>query len=150
MAVPNKKVLMEEDFDFPTEKSIRAELERELRWIAAQEGLPRVAEIEAARRAKLSHIPLRPLSAPDHTEDRKVEAPSVAPVPQKPQRSKREKKEKVPEGMIHIGVLAKEWGIGAVEARSLLRASSLKKPPYGWYFSKKEIPQVKKICGVKA
>ena len=66
-----------------------------------------------------------------------------APKPERP------KKAAKPDSFVTIGEWAAKWGITPMEARSMLRASDLEKPPYGWAFDPKDEKKIKKICGVK-
>ena len=66
--------------------------------------------------------------------------------PPKPEKPKRAVK---PDNYITIGELCEQWGIKPLHARTALRASDLVKPPFGWAFDPKDIPQIAKICGVK-
>lgn len=146
----NRKVLTEEDFNLPTEKQIRADLERDIREIVRETGAPRIAELEAERRARMSTT--RRLSINPHTDElpkhspirREIEAAQLKPVkPEKP------KKAAVPDGFKTISQLATEWGIAPPDARACLRGSGLEKPSYGWAFGPNDIKRIKKICGVK-
>ena len=65
------------------------------------------------------------------------------PKPEKPKRAVK------PDNYITIGELCEQWGIKPLHARTCLRASDLVKPPFGWAFDPKDIPQIAKICGVK-
>lgn len=58
-------------------------------------------------------------------------------------------KSSVPDGYVTITALADTWGMKASDCRAMLRASDLVKPDYGWAFGPKEIPKIKKLCGVK-
>jgi hypothetical protein len=64
----------------------------------------------------------------------------------KPEKPKRPTK---PDNYITIGELCEKWNIKPLHARTALRASDLVKPDYGWAFDPKDVPKIKKICGVK-
>lgn len=66
--------------------------------------------------------------------------------PPKPEKPKRAAK---PDNYITIGELCTKWNIKPLHARTALRASDLVKPEYGWAFDPKDVPKIKKICGVK-
>lgn len=59
------------------------------------------------------------------------------------------KKAGKPDGYITIGELCLKWNIKPLHARTCLRASDLVKPDFGWAFDPKDVPKIKKICGVK-
>lgn len=65
------------------------------------------------------------------------------PKPEKPKRATK------PDNYITIGELCTRWNIKPLHARTCLRASDLVKPGYGWAFDPKDVPKIKKICGVK-
>lgn len=65
------------------------------------------------------------------------------PKPEKPKRPTK------PDNFITIGELCEQWGIKPLHARTALRASDLVKPEYGWAFDPKDVPKIKKLCGVK-
>lgn len=64
----------------------------------------------------------------------------------KPEKPKRATK---PDNYITIGELCEQWNIKPLHARTALRASDLVKPEFGWAFDPKDVPKIKKICGVK-
>lgn len=78
------------------------------------------------------------------------DAPSPKPVKAKsaPKAVKSSKAQR-PDGYVTITELAATWGIKASDCRASLRVSDLVKPDYGWAFAEKDIPKIKKICGVK-
>lgn len=65
------------------------------------------------------------------------------PKPEKPKRATK------PDNYITIGELCEQWNIKPLHARTCLRASDLVKPPFGWAFDPKDVPKIKKLCGVK-
>lgn len=67
---------------------------------------------------------------------------------QRTPKAERERRPGVPPGYMRITELATTWGIPALQARAALRASDRVKPPYGWAFDPKEVPALKKLCGV--
>lgn len=64
-------------------------------------------------------------------------------------RSERKAKAQRPDGYITITELCAASGMPAMIARAALRASGRPKPEYGWAFDPKEIPVIKKLCGIK-
>lgn len=92
----------------------------------------------SGRGIKLTTPPIIPRELPPKPEKR-VKASKLA----KPKRAS------VPDGYTTITDLAKSWGVEPSDCRAMLRASSLVKPEYGWAFSNKDVPKIKKICGVK-
>lgn len=140
------KVLGEEDFPFPTEEQLRLEHEQDLRRIARETGARRCSEIERERRElerppMLASLSPSPIYTPK-PKDEPTKEPK-APKPIKPKRAT------IPDGYVTITELSKTWGVPASDCRAMLRATSLTKPEYGWAFPKKDIPKIKKICGVK-
>lgn len=63
-------------------------------------------------------------------------------------RSKRRTKAQRPDGYVSITQLCANSGIAASDARTILRAH-MEKPEYGWAFAPKDIPSIKKLCGIK-
>jgi hypothetical protein len=63
-------------------------------------------------------------------------------------RSKRQAKAQRPDGYVTITELCASSGVAASDARAVLRAS-MPKPEYGWAFAPKEVPAIKKLCGIK-
>lgn len=53
-----------------------------------------------------------------------------------------------PDGYVSITELCAASGIPAMIARAALRASGRIKPNYGWSFDPKELPAIKKLCGI--
>ena len=53
-----------------------------------------------------------------------------------------------PDGFVTITELCATSGIPASEARAILRAH-YDKPAYGWAFDPKQLPAIKKLCGIK-
>lgn len=64
----------------------------------------------------------------------------------KPERAS---KAQVPDGYVTISQLCATSGMPAMNARAALRASGRQKPPFGWAFSPQEVPDIKKLCGMK-
>lgn len=86
-------------------------------------------------------------SKSDEVEETTTETGEVVKVKKpKPEKPKRAVK---PDNYITIGELCEQWGIKPLHARTALRASDLVKPDYGWSFDPKDVPKIKKICGVK-
>lgn len=73
-----------------------------------------------------------------------ADAKAAAGVP----RSKRVAKAQRPDGYVSITELCANSGVAASEARAILRAN-FDKPEYGWAFDKKQVPAIKKLCGIK-
>jgi hypothetical protein len=63
-------------------------------------------------------------------------------------KSKRQAKVQRPDGYVSITELCAGSGVAASDARAILRAH-MEKPEYGWSFPLKDIPAVKKLCGIK-
>lgn len=64
-------------------------------------------------------------------------------------RSKREAKAQRPDGYVTITELCAHSGVAASDARAILR-SHFDKPAYGWAFDPKQVPSIKKLCGIKS
>jgi hypothetical protein len=67
----------------------------------------------------------------------------------KPKAEAKPKRARKPDNFVTIGELCKQWKIKPFDARTALRASDLEKPEFGWAFDPKDIPTIKKLCGVK-
>lgn len=61
----------------------------------------------------------------------------------------RKRRPVVPPGYVSITELASAWNRPASECRAILRANDRTKPDYGWHFDPKEVPTIKKLCGVE-
>lgn len=61
----------------------------------------------------------------------------------------RQRKPVVPPGYVSITELASAWGMPASQCRAMLRAHDRVKPAWGWHFDPKEVPDIKKLCGVQ-
>lgn len=128
-------------YGFPSERELKTQCEREFRELAAQ-GIYRSHQIEAMQRAKEQ--------GEDPTRITSVRPSLSAPKPPKPVKEKpikpvKEKRPSVPDGYKTITELCNEWNILPFHARQALRGSGLEKPPFGWAFSTKEIPSIKKL-----
>lgn len=66
-----------------------------------------------------------------------------APKPERAPKAQR------PDGYVTITDLCAASGTPAMIARAALRASGRPKPDYGWAFDPKEVPAIKKLCGLK-
>lgn len=64
---------------------------------------------------------------------------------QKAPKPEREAKASVPSDYVTITALCATLGVKPTHARAALRASKRIKPPYGWAFSPKELPEIKKL-----
>lgn len=64
-------------------------------------------------------------------------------------RRERVAKAQRPDGYVTITELCAASGTPAMIARAALRASGRPKPDYGWAFDPKEVPAIKKLCGLK-
>lgn len=53
-----------------------------------------------------------------------------------------------PVGYVTITELCAASGMAPPDARAMLRASGLEKPSYGWAFDPKQVPEIKKLCGM--
>lgn len=73
---------------------------------------------------------------------------SEAKQSQRAPRSQREAKAQRPDGYVTITELCNASDVAASDARAILR-SHFDKPPYGWAFEPKRIPEIKKLIGIK-
>lgn len=76
--------------------------------------------------------------------------PEVAEAKDNQQRpgAKRSTRAQRPDGYVTITDLCASSGVAASDARQILRAS-FEKPAYGWAFDPKQVPAIKKLCGIK-
>jgi hypothetical protein len=149
-------VLTEKDFPFPTDRQLRQEIENDLRRITREEGCERIGVLDARRDRDERRSQLKILGLPEEQIEAIVARPFGGPIKEaKPEKPKKEPKQKAPkkagkpDGYITITELCTKWGIKPLHARGCLRASDLEKPEFGWAFSPKDVPKIKKICGVK-
>jgi hypothetical protein len=63
-------------------------------------------------------------------------------------RAKGEVKAQRPDGYVTITELCASSDVAASDARQILRAT-FEKPAYGWAFDPKQVPAIKKLCGIK-
>lgn len=63
-------------------------------------------------------------------------------------RTAKQQRESMPSGYVTITELCKGTPVPATMARALLRASNYTKPSYGWSFSQKDLPDVRKLIGL--
>lgn len=147
-----KKMLTERDIlpGWPTVKEMAAEIERDLRRIAREEGCERIATIEARQRKADGHVTLS-IGAPRVADNRPKEPMKQprADKPPAPIKVEKPKKPTKPDGWITIGEWCEKWKLKPMEARAALRGSGMTKPDFGWAFDPKEEKKIKKICGVK-
>ncbi len=64
-------------------------------------------------------------------------------------KAERQAKAQRPDGYVSITELCAASGTPAMIARAALRASGRAKPDFGWAFDPKEVPAIKKLCGIK-
>lgn len=86
----------------------------------------------------------------NHTKDEVEETTDEGQVVKvKKPKAEKPKRPTKPDNYITIGELCDQWGIKPLHARTALRASDLVKPDFGWAFDPKDVPKIKKLCGVK-
>jgi hypothetical protein len=82
----------------------------------------------------------------DEIHERNDPVDGDTPAPPRPERRAKAQR---PDGYVTITELCAASGVPAMIARAALRASNLTKPSYGWAFDPKEVPKIKKLCGLK-
>lgn len=135
----------------PSEAEMTRQYRREIGVLAREMGVQTLAQQEAAA-LKANMRRLTPISDAELPKHAPVAQTRVVPEVVKPVKPKKEPKPKratVPPGYLTIGELCDKWKIKPLHARTCLRASDLEKPEYGWAFSPKDVPSIKKLCGVK-
>ena len=136
--------------NIPLETEMTRQHRREIGVLAREMGTKTLAEIESERlksslrriRSELPDDDIAVDDLPKHSPVAKAKR-EKQPKPEKPKRAPH------PDGYITIGELCEKWNITPLEARTRLRASDLVKPAFGWAFAPKDVPKIKKLCGVK-
>lgn len=134
-----------------SEAAMTKQHRREIIMLAQEMGVQTLAQQEAAA-LKANMRRMTPISDAELPKHAPVAQTRVVPEVVKLVKAKKEPKPKraaVPAGYLTIGELCDKWKIKPLHARTCLRASDLEKPAFGWAFSPKDIPNIKKLCGVK-
>ena len=84
-----------------------------------------------------------------HVREVVVEDDGTTTIAKPAPRRERVAKAQRPDGYVTITELCAASGTTAMIARAALRASGRAKPSFGWAFDPKEIPAIKKLCGIK-